>query len=120
MNLTTIRRLTTMTVKTNIPQISNYIHGVRKGPSSSYSKASYIPVTSPMTSQTIAEVYKSNKDDVEEAVHSSKEAFKSWSKLTIKSRVAILMKFNYLVKEHAQELAELIVQENGKNITEGL
>ena len=30
------------------------------------------------------------------------------------------MEFHTLVKEHAQELAELIVKENGKNITEAL
>lgn len=30
------------------------------------------------------------------------------------------MKFHALIREHAQELAELIVKENGKNITEAL
>jgi acyl-CoA reductase-like NAD-dependent aldehyde dehydrogenase len=31
-----------------------------------------------------------------------------------------MMKFHALVKENAHELAELIVKENGKNITEAL
>jgi acyl-CoA reductase-like NAD-dependent aldehyde dehydrogenase len=31
-----------------------------------------------------------------------------------------MLKFHNLVNEHAQELAELIVQENGKNLTEAL
>lgn len=31
-----------------------------------------------------------------------------------------MLKFHSLVKDHAQELAELIVQENGKNIVEAL
>jgi acyl-CoA reductase-like NAD-dependent aldehyde dehydrogenase len=31
-----------------------------------------------------------------------------------------MMKFHALVRENAQELAELIVMENGKNITEAL
>ena len=101
-----------------IPKINNYIHGIKQdeAPSSS----SYMSVTSPSTSDVIAHVYKSTKDDVEKAVESSKKAFGSWSNLTMKSRVAILLKFNYLVKLHAKELAELIVQENGKNITEGM
>lgn len=30
------------------------------------------------------------------------------------------MKFHALIRENAQELAELIVKENGKNITEAL
>ena len=31
-----------------------------------------------------------------------------------------MMKFHALIRENAQELAELIVKENGKNITEAL
>ena len=100
---------------TTTPKINNYIDGVYQTPT----KSSYIPVTSPCTSEVIAHVYKSTKEDVDVAVESSKKSFESWSKLTTKSRVAILLKFNNLVKEHAKELAELIVQENGKNITEG-
>ncbi len=103
--------------ETTLPKINNVIHGVKKQPSPSSS--SYMEVTSPSTSKVIAHVYKSTKADVEEAVESSKKAFESWSALTMKSRVAIIMKFHSLVKIHAKELAELIVLENGKNITEG-
>lgn len=31
-----------------------------------------------------------------------------------------MMKFHTLVRENAQELAEIIVKENGKNLTEAL
>jgi acyl-CoA reductase-like NAD-dependent aldehyde dehydrogenase len=31
-----------------------------------------------------------------------------------------MMQFHTLIREHSQELAELIVKENGKNITEAL
>lgn len=102
----------------SIPRINNYIHGIKQ--ESNASSSSYIDVTSPSTSHIIAKVYKSTKDDVEQTIQSSQKAFEQWSKLTVKSRVGILMKFNYLVKEHANELAQLIVQENGKNITEAL
>lgn len=111
---------TTDMTTNDIPKINNYIHGIKQKGSSSSSSSSYIPVSSPTTSNIIAHVYKSNKDDVEYAIESSKKAFESWSNMTIKSRITILMKFNYLVKLHAKELAELIVQENGKNITEAL
>ena len=58
------------------PQINNYIHGVRKEPTVTSSTASsHIPVISPSTSKVIANVYKSNKDDVQEAMESSKKAF---------------------------------------------
>ena len=113
-------KTSTMTTEptNSIPNINNHIDGINKSPPTT-TTSSYIPVTSPSTSHIIAHVYKSTKEDVDTVVQSSKKALESWSKLTIKSRVAILMKFNYLVKEHAQELAELIVQENGKNIIEG-
>ncbi len=101
-----------------IPHINNYIHGVKQQLPSTDS-FSYMDVTSPSTSHVIAHVYKSKKEDVDQAVDSAKKAYESWSNMTVKSRVAILMKFNYLVNQHAQELAELIVKENGKNITEG-
>ena len=39
---------------------------------------------------------------------------------TLKSRAALLLKFHSLIRDHAPELAELIVSENGKNITEAL
>jgi malonate-semialdehyde dehydrogenase (acetylating)/methylmalonate-semialdehyde dehydrogenase len=112
--------MTTEPTTNSIPTINNHIDGINKSPPTATTSSSYIPVTSPSTSHIIAQVYKSTKEDVDTAVQSSKKALESWSKLTIKSRVAILMKFNYLVKEHAQELAELIVQENGKNIIEAL
>lgn len=80
----------------------------------------YIPVLSPSTSKPIASVALSNQQDVETAVESSKAAFQKWSSLTTKSRTAILLKFHSLIQKHSQELASLIVQENGKNITEAL
>ena len=102
--------------ETTVPKINNVIHGIKQPPSSA---SSYIDVTSPSSSAVIAHVYKSTKGDVEEAIESSRKAFESWSKLTMKSRVGIIMKFHSLVKTNAKELAELIVLENGKNITEG-
>ena len=52
--------------------------------------------------------------------HAFKVAHASWSELTIKQRAAIMFKFHDLVDRHSQELAQLVVQENGKNIVEAL
>ena len=99
-----------------IKVINNVINGKQVVPAIE----SYLPVLSPSTSSQIASVALSTKPDVDSAVSSAKTAFQSWSSLTIKSRAAIMLKFHSLVKDHAQELAELIVQENGKNIVEAL
>lgn len=50
----------------------------------------------------------------------AKGAFKGWSEITIKQRAAIMFKFHELVDQHSEELAELIVRENGKNMAEAL
>ena len=40
--------------------------------------------------------------------------------MTVKARAAIMLKYHALVRENAEELAKLIVLENGKNMTEAL
>lgn len=96
--------------------IDNYIGGVFVPPNT----GEYMPIWNPANDVEIGRVALSNKEDVEAAVASAKAAFSSWSNLTIKARAAVMLKFHGLVRDHAQELAELIVKENGKNITEAL
>lgn len=96
--------------------INNFIHGKHVIPSTS----KYLPVHSPIDSSIIASVAISSKADVDDAVQSAQTAFHSWSALTTKSRAAILLKFHTLVKDNSHELAQLIVEENGKNFTEAL
>ncbi len=68
----------------------------------------------------IAKVPLSNSGDLDRAVAAAKEAFGGWSGLTIKQRAAIMFKFHELVDAHSEELAAIIVKENGKNFTEAL
>mmetsp|Transcript_3939 Transcript_3939/g.6984 ORF Transcript_3939/g.6984 Transcript_3939/m.6984 type:complete len:562 (+) Transcript_3939:310-1995(+) len=96
--------------------VDNYISGGFVPPSSS----DYMDVINPANSKTIGKVALSSACDVDTAVKAAKNAFCSWSSRTIKQRAAVMMKFHALIQEHARELAELIVQENGKNITEAL
>jgi len=80
----------------------------------------YMPVTSPSTGEEIGKVALSGPADVDEAVKAAQIAYPKWSGLTMKARAAIMFKFHHLLGEHAEELAELIVLENGKNKTEAL
>ena len=41
-----------------------------------------------------------------------------WASKTLKQRAAVMMRFHQLVTEHAEELVELIMRENGKNLVE--
>lgn len=96
--------------------IDNYIDAKFVEPST----GNYLNVENPANGDTIGTVGVSSAKDVDTAVAAAETAFLTWSKLTIKGRAAIMMKFHSLVKCHADELADLIVLENGKNKTEAL
>lgn len=88
---------------------------------SSANISDYLDVTNPSTGHVIGRVALSSPHDVDYAVQAASDALASWSNhWTIKARAAIMLKFHALIQLHAQELAELIVKENGKNITEAL
>lgn len=95
---------------------NNYIGGKFIAPSTNQS----MEVLNPADGTEIGKVAISSSEDVEQAVAAAKTAFASWSSMTIKARAAIMLKFHALVRDNAQELAEIIVKENGKNITEAL
>lgn len=66
----------------------------------------------------MANVPISTKDDLEVAVKAAKKAYKTWSKTAVPRRARILFKYQQLLVEHWEELAELITIENGKNYNE--
>jgi malonate-semialdehyde dehydrogenase (acetylating)/methylmalonate-semialdehyde dehydrogenase len=79
-----------------------------------------VPVVSPSTEEIIAQVPLSKASHLDEAVKIAQKAYEEWSSVTIKQRTAIMLKFHHLMDVHSQELAEIIVKENGKNIAEAL
>jgi malonate-semialdehyde dehydrogenase (acetylating)/methylmalonate-semialdehyde dehydrogenase len=101
---------------TSVPKVDNFIHGVFLAPSTQQ----YLEVTNPANDHTIGLVGVSEIDDVQAAVQAAQDAFPEWSGWTTKARAAVMLKFHALVQEHAEELARLIVAENGKNLTEAL
>uniref|UniRef100_UPI00403F00EA CoA-acylating methylmalonate-semialdehyde dehydrogenase n=1 Tax=Paenibacillus sp. FSL K6-3182 TaxID=2921495 RepID=UPI00403F00EA len=73
------------------------------------------PVFNPATEEILAYVPLSSKDEVDQAVRNAKEAFKTWSKTPVPRRARILFKYQQLLVEHWEELAQIITLENGKN-----
>jgi len=96
--------------------VDNYFNGAFHPPST----GEYLDVINPADDSILAKVAISNETDVNKVVDAASNALEHWSSMTIKARAAIMLKFHALMRENAQELAELIVAENGKNITEAL
>jgi malonate-semialdehyde dehydrogenase (acetylating)/methylmalonate-semialdehyde dehydrogenase len=92
----------------------NLIAGKRTPPQG----GKYLNVESATTGAHIGNVALSTAADVDAAVAAAQAAGPAWRSLTMKSRAAIMFKLHMLLKDHADELAEIIMLENGKNSTE--
>ncbi|KAJ1829855.1 hypothetical protein LPJ73_008397, partial [Coemansia sp. RSA 2703] len=77
-----------------------------------------LAVTTPHTGATIAHVPLSGAAAVDAAVLSAKRAFPSWSQQTVKSRASVLLRLLTKLQAHSDELAQLIVREHGKTLSE--
>lgn len=75
-------------------------------------------VFNPATGEVIAQVSISTSEDVNNAIEVANEAFKTWKEVPVPKRARILFKYQQLLVEHWDELAQLITVENGKNYTE--
>ncbi len=73
-------------------------------------------VINPATQEVVARVPFATVDEVNRAVATAKEAFKSWRKVSLAQRMRIMLKFQALVREHTPELAALITEEHGKTL----
>lgn len=78
----------------------------------------YLDVPNPATGEVLARVPVSTKEDVEQAVQAASLAFVNWRKVPVPKRARILFKYHQLLSENHEELAKLIVMENGKSYKE--
>ncbi len=99
------------------PSINHFINGVFEPDSPTNT---YLDVVSPVNATTVARVCVGTSQDVDRAVVAAQRAFESWSALTIKQRALVMFKLHAFIERDSQELAEIIMRENGKNITEAL
>lgn len=77
-----------------------------------------MPVTDPATGRTIATVPVSTDADIDAAVEAAREAFWSWRMTPVPRRAGILFRYRQLVVDAQDEIARIIVEENGKPLAE--
>ena len=75
-------------------------------------------IMSPLTGTVIETVTFHTTDELNQMVETAKTAFESWSKKTTKERASIFYTYRELLKQHSDELSELIRKENGKTFDE--
>jgi len=80
------------------------------------SEGETVPVVNPATGDTIAYEPLSSPEDVDRAVRVARRAFEEWSNTTPAERSRALNRLAELIEEHADEIAELEVENAGKPI----
>jgi malonate-semialdehyde dehydrogenase (acetylating)/methylmalonate-semialdehyde dehydrogenase len=80
--------------------------------------AEWSEIVNPATGETIGRVPMSGVTEVSEAVHAAREAFPAWRATPVVQRCRFLFRFKALLEEHFDEIARIVVQENGKTLDE--
>src|SRR5699024_8534761 len=78
-----------------------------------------LDVINPATGEVLDSVATCGKAETEEAVQHATEAFKTWKKTPGPERGKYLAKVVALMRENAEELAEIVTKENGKPLPDG-
>ena len=78
----------------------------------------WIDITNPATQEVIAKVPQSTPEEIEQAIKTASEAFKSWRITPISKRARVFLKYQQLIREHMDELAALLTEEQGKTLAD--
>ncbi|CAD5108648.1 CoA-acylating methylmalonate-semialdehyde dehydrogenase [Zestomonas carbonaria] len=75
-------------------------------------------VVNPATQEVLARVPFATVEEMNAAVASAKEAFKTWRKTPIGTRARIFLKYQQLIRENMKELAAILTAEQGKTLAD--
>ena len=98
----------------NYGRLKNYVDGEWVDSRSTQTRQ----VVNPATAEVIAEVPLSTREEVEETIRVAQDAFLEWRKVPPVVRARYFFKLKELLEKHFEDLARIIVQENGKTIGE--
>lgn len=78
----------------------------------------WIDLYNPATNELVTKVPISTQDDMEAAVASSKEAFKSWKQTSVLTRQQLMLKYQALIRRDIKKIAANITEEQGKTLAD--
>lgn len=73
-----------------------------------------IPVTNPATGLVIAQAPCATSEEINTAIASAKTAFSTWKETPASDRARLMLRYQQLLKENHDEIAEILSQETGK------
>jgi malonate-semialdehyde dehydrogenase (acetylating) / methylmalonate-semialdehyde dehydrogenase len=96
------------------PAVTNYIAGKPVSFAGEHED-----IVSPLDGSLLSRVPLSTAAELDAAVTAAGRVFARWSQRTIKERSQVFFNYRALLQRHADELATLIHEENGKTLDEG-
>jgi len=78
----------------------------------------FFDVFNPASAEVLARVPMAGAAEVDAAITSAAAAFPDWRRTPAQNRIQYLFRFRRLLEEHADEIARLTTQENGKTLAE--
>lgn len=78
----------------------------------------WIDLTDPATQEVIAKVPQTTDEEINQVVAAAQTAFETWRKTPITTRARIFLTYQALIREHMDELAEILTAEQGKTIAD--
>jgi malonate-semialdehyde dehydrogenase (acetylating) / methylmalonate-semialdehyde dehydrogenase len=75
-------------------------------------------VINPATQEVLAQVPFATDEELDAAVASAKEAYKSWKNTPLAARARIMLKLQALVREHMSRIAQTLSAEQGKTLAD--
>lgn len=75
-------------------------------------------VVNPATQEVLARVPFATEAEMNAAVASAREAFKTWRKTPIGARARIFLRYQQLIRENIKELAAILTAEQGKTLAD--
>jgi len=75
-------------------------------------------VVNPATQEVLAQVPFATDDEINAAVASAKQAYKTWKNTPLATRARIMLKLQALVREHMSRIAQTLSAEQGKTLAD--
>ena len=75
-------------------------------------------VVNPATQEVLARVPMCGADEIDRAVQSAAEAFKTWKKVPIAQRMRVMLKLQELVRRDMKKIAAVLTAEQGKTLAD--
>lgn len=97
----------TATTIVRVPQLIN-------GEFQQSASSQWVDVTNPATQDVIAQAPCATEGEMALAIESAKAAFKTWRNTPVPVRARVMLRYQALLKEHHDEIAEILAKETGK------